>query len=79
MDESLDQFQSTTLRSILNSKTKMNKIIMALSCFMAGVMSFFSPMTVNHGETSCCAECVFKREEEVEVVYEEEDNIGGND
>jgi len=57
----------------------MNKIIMALSCFMAGVMSFFSPITVNHGETSCCAECVFKREEEIEVVYEEEDNISGND
>ena len=57
----------------------MNKIIMALSCFMAGVMSFFSPMTSNQGGTNCCAECVFKREEEVEVVYDEEDNIGGND
>lgn len=46
---------------------------------MAGVMSFFSPMTSNQGGTNCCAECVFKREEEVEVVYDEEDNIGGND
>ena len=47
---------------------------------MAGVMSFFSPITASHGEANCCAECTFKKEEDIEVVYEEEDNIGsGND
>lgn len=46
---------------------------------MSGIMSFFSPVTANHGNGSCCAECVFKKEEEIEVVYEEEDNIGGDD
>ncbi len=55
----------------------MKKVMMIVSCFMAGVMSFFSPMTINHSEASCCAECTFKKEEEIEVVYEEEDNIGG--
>jgi hypothetical protein len=44
---------------------------------MAGVMGFFSPMTVNHGDSGCCAECALKKEEEIEVVYEEEDNIDG--
>jgi len=55
----------------------MKNLIKIISFSMAGVMSFFSPMTVNHGETNCCAECTFKKEEEIEVVYEEEDNIGG--
>jgi len=57
----------------------MNKVIIALSFFMSGIMSLFSPATANHGNGSCCAECVFKKEEEIEIVYEEEDNIGGND
>lgn len=50
---------------------------MTISVFMAGIMSFFSPMTMSHGESGCCAECALKKEEEIEVVYEEEDNIGG--
>ena len=43
---------------------------------MAGVMSFFSPLTISHGDTGCCAECTLKKEEEIEVVleYSEEDN-----
>jgi len=57
----------------------MNKLIKIISFFMAGVMSFFSPITVNHGEVNCCAECTFKKEEEIEVVYEEENNIGSDD
>jgi len=57
----------------------MNKVIIALSFFMSGIMSLFSPATANHGNGSCCAECVFKKEEEIEIVYEKEDNIGGND
>lgn len=44
---------------------------------MAGVMSFFSPVNVSHGDSGCCAECTFKREDELEVVYDEEDDIGG--
>lgn len=37
-------------------------------------MSFFSPLTVNHGQGSCCAECVMKREDEIELVYQDEEN-----
>jgi hypothetical protein len=58
----------------------MNKIMMTISFFMAGAMSLLSPMTMSHGEGSCCAECTFKKEEEIEVVYDEEDNKeGGKD
>jgi len=46
---------------------------------MAGLMGFFSPMTINHGDSGCCAECTFKREDELEVVYDEKDDIGGGD
>ena len=45
---------------------------MAISFLMAGVMSFFSPLTMNHGDRGCCAECTLKKEEEIEFVYEEE-------
>ena len=55
----------------------MKKLVKIFSFSMAGLMGFFSPMTINHGEASCCAECTFKKEEEIEVVYEEEDNVGG--
>lgn len=44
------------------------------------VWGLFSPLNVTHGDTGCCAECTFKREDELEVVYDEEDTIsGGND
>jgi len=55
----------------------MSKIIKLISFLMAFLMSFFSPLTMSHGQGSCCAECVMKREDEIEVVYEEEDDIGG--
>lgn len=51
-----------------------NKLTLVLSFTMAVVMSFFSPLTVNHGQGSCCAECVMKREDEIELVYEDEEN-----
>ncbi len=50
-----------------------NKIILMLSFTMAAVMSLFSPLTVNHGQGSCCAECIMKKEDEVEMVYEDEE------
>tara|TARA_R110002126_G_scaffold6503_2_gene33494 strand:+ start:248 stop:424 length:177 start_codon:yes stop_codon:yes gene_type:complete len=50
----------------------MKKIILTVSVGMAGVMSFFSPLTVSHGSGSCCAECVLKREDEIEYVEEDE-------
>lgn len=55
----------------------MKKIIKFVSIIMAGVMSLFSPLNVSHGDSGCCAECTFKREDELEVVYDEEDDIGG--
>jgi hypothetical protein len=57
----------------------MKNLIKMVSFFMAGAVGFFSPMTISHGDAGCCAECALKKEEEVEVVYEDEDNIGGND
>ena len=52
----------------------MNKIILVMSFAMAGMMSLFSPLTMSHGSQGCCAECTLKREDEVEVVYEENQN-----
>jgi len=57
----------------------MKKLIKIFSFSMAGLMGFFSPMTINHGDSGCCAECTFKREDELEVVYDEKDDIGGGD
>ncbi len=51
-----------------------NKITLIISFAMAAMMSLFSPLTVNHGQGSCCAECVMKREDEIELVYEDEEN-----
>lgn len=45
---------------------------MAIAFLMAGIMSFFSPLTMNHGDRGCCAECTLKKEEEIEYVYEDE-------
>jgi hypothetical protein len=52
----------------------MSKLTLVMSFAMAAVMSFFSPLTVSHGQGSCCAECVMKREDEVELVYQDEDD-----
>lgn len=50
----------------------MKKMILVVSVGMAGVMSFFSPLTVSHGSQGCCAECTLKREDEIEYVQEDE-------
>jgi len=47
------------------------KIIIIMSYLMSGLMAFFSPLTVNHGNQGCCAECVLKKEDEIEYVHEE--------
>ena len=52
----------------------MNKVILVMSFGMAAVMSFFSPLSITQGQGSCCAECVMKREDEIEFVYEDEEN-----
>lgn len=52
----------------------MSKLFQILSFVMAATMSLFSPVTASHGQGQCCAECVMKREDEVELVYEDEDS-----
>lgn len=52
----------------------MNRILQILSFVMAATMSLFSPVTASHGQGQCCAECVMKREDEIEVVYEDEES-----
>lgn len=52
----------------------MSRIFQILSFVMAAAMSLFSPVTASHGQGQCCAECVLKREDEVELVYEDEDS-----
>ncbi len=52
----------------------MKKLKLIISFVMAAVMSFFSPLNVTHGQGSCCAECVMKREDEIEFVYEDEES-----
>ncbi len=51
----------------------MNKVIVVMSYVMALVMSIFSPLTVSHGSQGCCAECTLKKEDELELVHEEEE------
>jgi len=57
----------------------MKEIIKIISFLMAGMVSFFSPLTIAHGDTGCCAECVLKKEEEIEVVDEQENKINNYD
>tara|TARA_R110000737_G_scaffold325769_1_gene339250 strand:+ start:738 stop:911 length:174 start_codon:yes stop_codon:yes gene_type:complete len=52
----------------------MSKLTVIMSFAMAAIMSFFSPLSVSHGQGSCCAECVMKKEDEIELVYEDEEN-----
>jgi len=52
----------------------MNKLFKILCFCMAATMSLFSPVTTNHVQGQCCAECAMKREDEIEVVYEDEEN-----
>ena len=55
----------------------MKTIFKTISLVMASVMTFFSPISITHGEGSCCAECVMKREDEVEAVVVQEQNTDG--
>lgn len=57
----------------------MNKLLKWISFFMAGAVSLFSPMTINQGDPGCCAMCAMKKEEEIEVVEEEQNDIDGDD
>ena len=49
----------------------MKKGIQILGLTMAGLMTWFSPLQTTHGTNSCCAECVLKKEDEIEVVEEQ--------
>lgn len=40
---------------------------------LAAALAVLQPMQVNHGTTMCCAECQMKKEDEIEVVQDEED------
>ena len=55
----------------------MKKLMKIASFFMAGV-SLFSPMTMNHGDAGCCAQCAMKKEEEIEIVDEQQNDIGSD-
>ena len=48
----------------------MKKAIQILGLGMAALMTWFSPLQITHGINSCCAECVLKKEDEIEVVEE---------
>ncbi len=49
----------------------MSRLMVIVSTMMSAVMSLFSPLTIGHGDSGCCAECVLKKEEEVEIIHEE--------
>jgi len=36
------------------------------------LVALFNPLNITHGQQGCCAECAFKREDEVEWVEEED-------
>jgi hypothetical protein len=57
----------------------MNNLMKITSFFMAGLVSLFSPMTINQGDAGCCAACALKKEEEIEVVDEQQNDIGSDD
>ena len=41
---------------------------------IAGLMAWFSPMQpIQHGQNGCCAECMMKKPDEVEMVEEKEE------
>ena len=48
----------------------MKNLIQILGLFMAGLMTWFAPLQLSHTSNMCCAECVLKKEDEVEVVQE---------
>ena len=48
----------------------MKKTIQILGLTMAGLMAWFTPLQTTHGTNGCCAECVLKKEDEIEMVEE---------
>ena len=53
----------------------MKKTIQIVGLAMAGLMAWFTPLQTTHGTNSCCAECVLKKEDEIEVVEEQIQDI----
>ena len=53
-----------------NGTANMKKAFQILGFSMAAVMAWFSPLQLTHGVNSCCAECVLKKEDEIEIVEE---------
>jgi hypothetical protein len=46
--------------------------IKMVSLFMAGLIAWFQPLQIQHGQQGCCAECALKKEEDqIEVVHQE--------
>lgn len=50
----------------------MRRIFKAFMLTIAAFSTVFAALPTNHGTTTCCAECQMKKEDEVEVVQEEE-------
>lgn len=50
------------------------KIIRFISLTVASIFAFFQPVQIQHGQGMCCAECAFKKEDEIEVVDQTEEN-----
>ena len=65
----------TTNSLVKNGTGNMKKVIQVLGLGLAALMTWFSPLQITHGVNSCCAECVLKKEDEIEVVEEYVDNI----
>lgn len=42
--------------------------------FAASLLAFFQPLKIQQGQGMCCAECAFKKEDEIEVVDQQEEN-----
>ena len=49
------------------------KLIRTIALFAASILAFFQPVKIQHGEGLCCAECAFKKEDEIEVVDQQEE------
>ena len=54
----------------------MKKIVKLVGLFMAGLMSWFSPIQMANAGM-CCMSCVLKNEEETKIEYVEQIDIDG--
>ena len=52
----------------------MKKIVKIVGLFMAGLMSWFSPIQMANAGM-CCMSCQLKKEDETKIEYIEEKNI----